>query len=225
MGKFTIIGTSHIASESVEKVRKYIEEQKPDIVAIELDKKRFFALVAKDIGKTPKVYQIRRIGLKGFIFALVASWATKKLADIVNAKPGQEMMTAIKLAKKHELQLALIDQDIDKTLGRFSKKLTWKEKWRFLVDIFNAIFFRKREMEKLGIKDLDLRKVPPKELIKKLIKKVEERYPNIYQVLIHERNLYMARILKLILKKNPDKHILVIVGAGHEDYLKKAVKH
>ena len=78
-------------------------------------------------------------------------------------------------------------------------------------------------MKKLGIKHLDLRKVPPNELIKKLIMRVKIRYPNIYKVLVHERNLYMARVLKLIIEKNPEKDVLAVVGAGHEDYLKKAV--
>ncbi len=227
MGKFTIIGTSHIAAESVREIKKFIDENKPDIVAVELDKKRFIALLAKKLGEKNKkgksMYNIRRIGVKGYLFVLLAAWGTKKLADLIGAKPGQDMMTAIALAKRHNLQLALIDQDIDITLQRFSKYLSWREGWHFIVDIFRAIFFRKREMEKLGIKHLDLRKVPPNELIKKLIMRVKVRYPNIYKVLVHERNVYMTRVLRLIIEKNPEKDVLAVVGAGHEDYLKKSV--
>ena len=42
-----IIGTSHIAKQSLKEVKKAIEEEKPDIIAIELDRKRLMALASK----------------------------------------------------------------------------------------------------------------------------------------------------------------------------------
>lgn len=66
--------------------------------------------------------------------------------------------------------------------------------------------------------------MPPKTLIKKLIKELKQRYPNVYQVLVEERNQVMIRNLNFLAKENPDKTILVIVGAGHEEALQKAFK-
>jgi len=40
----TIIGTSHIARQSLEEVKSAIEKIKPDIIAIELDRKRYYGL-------------------------------------------------------------------------------------------------------------------------------------------------------------------------------------
>ncbi len=35
--EFILIGTAHISQESIDEVKQYIEEEKPDCVAIELD--------------------------------------------------------------------------------------------------------------------------------------------------------------------------------------------
>ena len=125
-GNLTIIGTSHIAKQSLEDVEKAIVEGKPDIVALELDRRRLYSLF-KNPGKI-RIYDIKRVGIKGFIFSLMGAWAGKKLGKMVGVAPGSEMKKAVRLAKKNKIKLALIDQDIEVTLKRFSKSLTWGEK-------------------------------------------------------------------------------------------------
>jgi len=46
-----IIGTSHIARQSLEEVEKAITEGRPDIVALELDNRRLHALMSGEKGK------------------------------------------------------------------------------------------------------------------------------------------------------------------------------
>ena len=212
----TIIGTSHIAKQSLEEVEKAIVEGKPDIVALELDRRRLYSLFKKP-GKI-RIYDIKRVGIKGFVFSLIGAWAEKKLGEIVGVAPGSEMKKAVRLAKKNKIKIALIDQDIEITLQKFSKSLTWKEKWNFIVDIIRAIFVRKKVIE------FDLTKVPSKKIIKKLVSQVKKRYPNVYNVLIEERNHVMAENLIKIMELYPDKKILAIIGAGHEDDILKLIK-
>ncbi len=95
----TIIGTSHIAKESVEEVEETINKEKPDIIALELDKKRMYTLLNKQEEKI-SFYNIFRVGIKGFFFSLLGAWAEKKLGKLVGVSPGSEMIEAIKLAKK-----------------------------------------------------------------------------------------------------------------------------
>ncbi len=212
----TIIGTSHIAKQSLEDVEKEIEVKKPDVIALELDRRRLYSLLKKP-GRM-RIYDIKRVGLKGFIFSLIGAWAEKKLGKIVGVAPGSEMKKAVRLARKHNIKIALIDQDIEITLKRFSKSLTWKEKWNFIGDIVKAFFARKKVIE------FDLTKVPSKKVIKKLVGKVKERYPNIYKVLIVERNYVMAENLRKIMEAYPDKKILAVIGAGHEDDILELIK-
>jgi len=212
----TIIGSSHIAIESVNKVREAIETLKPEIVALELDPRRAQVLLKKGEKETKDyLYILRKVGIKGFIFSLIGEWAEKKLGKIVNIKPGTEMLVALKLARKNNISVALIDQDIEVTLRRFSQALTWKEKFRFIADFVRALFSRKKI-------DFDLRKVPSQELIKKLVKEVKARYPNIYKVLVEERNHFMARNLYNLMKTN--KKIIAVMGAGHEEDIIRIIK-
>jgi len=213
----TIIGTSHIAKQSLDDVKIAIEEGKPGIVALELDRKRLPALMSTKKGKI-RIYDVFRIGFKGFMFSLIGAWAEKKLGEYVGVAPGSEMKQAVRLAKKYNIQLALIDQDIEITLRKLSKSLSWKEKWNFIVDVFKGIVLRKKEV------DFDLRTVPSKKIIKTLINKVKKRYPNIYNVLVKERNEVMAKNLVMLMKSKEDEKILAIVGAGHEDEIISLIK-
>src|SRR3989344_5340766 len=204
------LGTSHIARQSLDEVNEYIEREKPGIIAIELDRARLDALLSKEPRKM-NLGIIRKIGLKGFIFSLFGAWAERKLGKLVGVAPGSEMKQAVKLAKKYNIKIALIDQNIQITLKRFSSSITWKEKWNFLADIVKAFFVRDKELQ------FDLRTVPEKNIIKKLVRKVKERYPNVYKTLIEESNIVLANNIKKLMGAEPDKKILVIIGAGHVD--------
>ena len=210
------LGTSHIAKQSMNEVKKYIETEKPDIIALELDKKRLPALMQKQ--RKIELRVIKRIGIKGFLFSLFGAWAEKKLGKLVGVAPGSEMRLAVRLAKKNNIGIALIDQDIEITLRRLSKELSWKEKWNFIADIFKSVFSGKKEI------DFDLRTVPEKRIIKRLVGKLKERYPNIYHVLIEERNAVIADNLKKLMDSNPDKKILAILGAGHVEDVLELIK-
>ena len=62
-------------------------------------------------------------------------------------------------------------------------------------------------------------------IIKKMIGKLRERYPNIHRVLIEERNAVIARNIKNLMESGKDKKILVILGAGHTDEVIELIKH
>lgn len=224
LGTIVLVGTSHIASESVKNVAAVIDHfaaAGPCVVGVELDKQRFYSLIHEQKKTFSFSFEnIRRFGFKGFLFAVIASTVTERLAKMVGAKPGDDMLSAIKAAKKHDALIALLDQPIHITLRRFSQTLTWKEKWHFIVDIFFGLFFSKREMKKYGLASFDLSKVPPETLIKKLLLGVEQRYPNIYRVLITERNAYMTRKICQFQEKYPGRVMIVVIGAGHEDGMK-----
>lgn len=203
-----ILGTSHIANQSIAEVQIAIESWKPDIVAVELDRGRLQNLLHPQEQKT-RLSDIRRVGLKGWLFAQLGGWGEKKLGKHVGVKPGQDMLTAVRMAQSQKIPVALIDQDITVTLKRFSKALTWTEKGRFAWDVVAGALSKKKP-------EFDLRTVPSPAVIDKLVRQVKNRYPNVYRVLITERNLYMARALSRLMRENPDKKILALVGAGHK---------
>ena len=208
-----IIGTSHISIESVKEVEDVISEKKPEIVALELDRPRFRALIYG--GKKAGLKDIFSIGIKGYIFSLIGAYAEKKLGSIVDVSPGSEMKRAAEVAKENGCRIALIDQSINVTLKRFSKEITWKEKFRFLFDLIKGIF----KKEKISF---DLNKVPSNEIIKKMLDHVKKRYPNVYKVLVYERNLVMAKHLYSLMGNY--NTIVAVVGAGHGDDIIEEIK-
>jgi len=209
----TIVGTSHIAIESINEVKAVILKEKPDIVALELDRPRFRALISGKKGKV-SVYDIKRIGLNGYIFSLIGAYAERKLGEIVGVKPGEEMLKAAETAKEVGARIALIDQNIEITLKRFSKSITIKEKLRFVLDIVKNVI-KKPEIR------FDLEKVPEKDIIFELLNEVKKKYPNVYSVLVEERNKIMAKDLYTLMQKYK---VVAVVGAGHEDEIIEEIK-
>ncbi len=220
MDQITLIGTSHISKESVNEITTFINENKPDIVALELDLQRANSLLHEQKNKV-NILLLRQIGAKGYVFAKIGQMVQQKLGKMIGIKPGSEMKTALKLAQKNKLQIALIDQPIQITLRNFSKTLTWKEKFRFISDIFRGLFFPKRVVAEMGMQNFDLSKVPKNEIIEKLIGQLKKRYPNIHKSLVADRNKYMVKQLIKIRKSHPENEIVAIVGAGHKKEMQR----
>ena len=206
-----IIGTSHIAIESIEEVTKAIQELKPDVIALELDLKRFKRLTSE----TKHRLKLSDIRQEGFLINLIGSYIEGYLGKKVGVLPGSEMKKAIYLAKKNSIKIALIDQDVSLTLKKLKKNFTLREKLKLIKAILTAPFTAQK------IK-LDLRKVPEQKLINKLTLQVKKNYPSVYNVLIEERNIIMsARLIKLM---QENKKVLAIVGAGHVSGMEKIIK-
>ncbi|MBT3298429.1 hypothetical protein HN385_05875 [archaeon] len=218
-----IIGTSHISKQSIKDIIDEVSANRPDIIALELDVRRTIALTSKDPKNKINLKQIKLIGFKGFIFAKVGQYFQEKMGQMVGIKPGSEMKKALLLAHKEKIAVALIDQPIEITLRNFSKTLTWKEKFNFVKDFFKGIFQREKQIQELGLENLDLSKVPEEELIEKLLSQLNKNYPNIYKSLVSDRNRFMSKALLKLQRNNPNKNILAIVGAGHKKEMNRII--
>jgi len=211
----TIIGTSHIAIESVKEVESAILSEKPDLVALELDPPRFMALMSKR-KKDVSLSDIKSLGVKGYLFASFGSWVEKKLGEVVGVPPGSEMKKAAQTAYRIRADISLIDQDLRITIRRLIRFITFKEKLRFVLDLLKGIIFRKPVVK------FDLTKVPEEKIIKTLLKKVKMDYPNLYRVLVTERNAYMSKALYNLMQDY--NNIVAVVGAGHESEIISLIK-
>ncbi len=217
LNNLVIIGTSHIAIESVKEVRSQILKYRPKVIALELDKSRLYALLNPGKKKL-RLSDINKMGLKGFLFNLFGAWAEKRLGKMVATPPGSEMKAAVEAAGETNALIALIDQDITITLKRLSKSITLREKLRVLKEVVKGVILRKSDIA------IDLTKVPEEKIIHSLTQRVKKEYPSIYKVLIEERNLVMAKALYKIMNQYKEDTILAIVGAGHEKELSKLIK-
>lgn len=212
-----ILGTSHIAVQSIDEVKDAFEKISPDIIALELDPGRFQGLMRNKKHKIV-LSDIKKFGIKGFTFNLLGAWMEKKLGEAVGTKPGDEMKKAAELAMKSKIPIALIDQDINITLRKLSKRLTWKEKFKFIGEVVASSFSRKNRIR------INLSKVPEDKIIRQLTAKVKKDYPSVYLTLIEERNQIMAKALYNLSTRHENKKVLAIVGAGHGNELVEIIK-
>ncbi len=211
-----IIGTSHIASQSIKEIDDFFKKEKPKHVAVELDPRRLHGLLSK-AKPSLSPSNVFTLGLVGYLFMLIGHILQQKLGRLVGIEPGSDMLHAVKLGRKNKIKVYLIDRDIAVTLRRLSKEFSFREKLRLIWDFLRAPFMRKEfgfETNKIN-----LRNVPEKEMINKIMGYLKKRYPGIYKVLIEERNEVMAKRILYIMEKFPEDKILVVIGAGHEEGL------
>jgi len=93
-----IVGTSHIATQSVQEITKAIEQEKPQIIALELDVQRAASLWNKEKRST-NLQAIFSVGIKGYLFAKIGQIVQQKLGKITGISPGSEMKTAMEIAE------------------------------------------------------------------------------------------------------------------------------
>jgi pheromone shutdown protein TraB len=225
----TFLGTSHIANESVNEIKKSVEEINPEIITVELDKDRLHGLINKknDRISLKNIKLIKEIGLAGFIFAYIASNVQKKLGSLVNMAPGSDMLSAVKIASQKGIKVALIDQHVNVTLKNISKKVSVFEKLKIVFDIISNLLFpfkAKKEFEAVGLKNIDLSKVPSDYLISKMLLRTKTKYPAFYKVLVEDRNEFMTKKIFHIMLKNPNSKIVCVIGAGHKSEMELLIK-
>jgi len=204
-----LIGTAHISQESVEEVKKVIEEYKPDIVAVELCQRRYDSITKKQEWENTPINKLLKGGNAYLLLAQTFLGSIqRKLGKEYGVEPGSEMVAAIDEAKKHNLKVALIDRDISITLKRAWKKMGLREKFRLTWEFLKAMLGYDEE----ELKELDLKKLMDQDVISSLMEEFGEIAPSVTTVLIHERDKYIA---KKILDESKKGKVVAVVGAGH----------
>ncbi|MFH1774798.1 MAG: TraB/GumN family protein [Methanobacteriota archaeon] len=209
----TVIGTAHISQESINEVREKILELKPDLVAVELCESRYKGLLEqKDV---PIFELIKSKNSFVLIASIMLSFLQRRLGEEVGVKPGKEMLIAIDTAKELNAKVALIDRDIRVTLNRALGKMGFFEKLRVVKEMLTTFALSKEELEK------EMQEMKKEGQISSILENFKSISPNIFEVLVKERDAFMAHTL-LKLQEN-FKNIVAVVGAGHkngiEEYL------
>jgi pheromone shutdown-related protein TraB len=210
----TIIGTAHVSEKSVEEVRNTILECEPDIVAVELDAARYQNLLNEKNGiQEDKEIKIREI-LKGnnftmFLVSGFLSYFQKKIGDEVGVKPGSEMLAAAEAATEAGAKVALIDRDIQITLKRALNRMSFWEKAKFVYSIIASFFSKDEAIE-------DIEDIKQGDALEEVMGYFQEMSPRAYEVLVAERDAFMAqRLLDL------EGKVVAVVGAGHKKGIQK----
>ena len=127
MPSLMIIGTAHVIDLS-SPLEGYIRDFEPTIVALELDRERWFAL------------QTNTKSTNAPFFLKILSNIQKYLGDYFGSSPGSEMLVAGKVANSLGAEIKLIDKAIVPTIMGAWKNMPWIELWRMMKEgIFSFI--------------------------------------------------------------------------------------
>jgi pheromone shutdown-related protein TraB len=207
----TIIGTAHVSEESVNEVKDAIYEQHPDVVAIELDRGRYTKLKKQMMGieedeaiSVTRIIKENKVGL--FLTSTLLGYFQSKIGADVDVAPGSEMIGAIEASEDLQIPIALIDREINTTLQRALNKMGFMEKAKFAYGLLASILGFDDEEDEIDIEEL---KNP--ENLDDLMEMFKDEAPSVYEVLVHERDAYLAgRIMQI-----PQDKVIAVVGAGH----------
>ncbi|MGB9941291.1 TraB/GumN family protein [Methanosarcina sp.] len=208
--KIVLIGTAHVSEKSVAEVKAAIRNLKPDIVAVELCRGRYDALKGN---VQERQVPIKEILTEGKIYYYIIHWllayVQKKIGDDMGVKPGAEMISAIEEAESVGAKVALIDRDIQVTLQRFWGKMKFLEKIKMIGSLLGGL---------IGIgkgTEIDIDQITENDVVTALVNELRGFAPTAAEVLIDERDAYLAgSILRVAAGGN--KTVVVVIGAGHK---------
>lgn len=207
-----LIGTAHVSKESARLVASVIEEEKPDTVCIELCQSRYQSIRQKDRWQNMDIVKVIK-EKKAFLLLsnlLLASFQ-KRIARKLGIKPGAEIISAIETAEKVGAQIHLADRDIRITLSRTWRVMSLWDKLKILFQLILSV----GEIEEISEKDIE--KMKQEDMLETLLADVKKSLPVLKDILIDERDRYLAHKIKTA----PGKRIVAVVGAGHVPGIKK----
>ncbi|WP_435125814.1 TraB/GumN family protein [Halobaculum sp. D14] len=131
-GSVRVVGTAHVSADSVREVEEVIDEERPDVVAVELDEGRYRQMK----GETPDDLDSGDLLSGNTVFQFLAYWMLSyvqtRLGEQFDIEPGAEMLAAVETAEDLAIDVALVDRDIQTTIRRFWTRLSVLEKFRIV---------------------------------------------------------------------------------------------
>lgn len=214
--RIIFVAVIHTDIDSVNRVRKIVKENRPEVVAVELDKERYSQLTDKEMSsnrdKSPQLTGDTVQDLMQYLAAL-----EKSLGEITGSNVGDEMLAAIEEGRNIGAKIALVDRPIQETMQALMK-VPLNE----LYGLLNMIPDATEDIKNNGtINLMDMLKEDG--AIEEIMEQFTSEFPGLTEVLIHQRDQYVAKALHYILNDVEGK-IVAVLGAGHIQGVKRILE-
>lgn len=209
-----LIATAHVSQESVELVRQTIEEEQPDSVCIELDEQRYQSFRNPKAWEQTDVVQVIKSKRVGYLLASLAiSSYQRRIAKNLGVNVGGEMVQGIESAEAVGAQLVLADRSIQATFLRIWRKLSIWEKAKLLT----SLLF---DMDDEGdVTEETVKEMLQQDMLESVLASMKKEFPKIGQILISERDQYLANHIK----NAPGKKVVAVLGGAHVPGVKEEI--
>ena len=207
INNITLIGTAHVSKDSVNEVQEVIERIQPKYICIELDEERYINLTNETRWENTDIVQvIKEKKFAPLLMQIILGAFQKRFAQNTESEPGAEFKMAITKASELNANLELIDRNIKITLNRIWRKLSFWKKNQLITS------FLLGEENENDLSEAKLQEIMNDDILETSFASLKEDVPIIHEVLITERNQYMANNILNITTNEP---IIVVIGKGH----------
>lgn len=201
-----IVGTAHVSKQSVDEVKDAIAHYRPDVVAVELCQNRYEVMKNPTKWQEMDIFKVIREKKASLLFInLLMSSFQRRIGAKFGIKPGEEMRAAIEAAVAADIPVAVIDRSIQVTLQRTWHKLSSWERITLLFSSLLSIFAAE------DLTEQDIEKLKESDILTAALEEVGKKTPIIKQVVLDERDTYMAKKISDL----EGKRVLAVVGMGH----------
>ncbi len=214
-----LLGTAHISERSVEAVNELISKVKPDTICVELCESRMKSVEDPDYLKKLdifKVFKERKMWL--LLSSLILSSFQKKMGQN-NVKPGDEMRKAISIAREKKLTVVPVDREIQTTLRRAWSNVGFFSKMYLVSALLTSLFVK----EDVSVEKIE--EMKSEDILKDLFSQLPGRYESIKNVIIDERDIYLAEKIRRVASQKTSKTVVAVVGAGHLQGIINHIQH
>ncbi|TFG07886.1 hypothetical protein EU538_08070 [Candidatus Thorarchaeota archaeon] len=215
LDRIVFIPVVHTDTESVERVRRIIREEDPEVVAVELDRQRYEILQRGDDSRTEDALPPQGDVVHNLFYQIAR--LEENLGDMTGSDAGAEMLAAIEEGRELGAKIALVDRPIQETMQAFMR-VPLDEVYAF----FQVLPAAEDDAEGQGIDTL-LTMLRDESQVEEIVQQFTEEFPNLADALIGQRDMYVAEALKTILN-DVDGQIVVVLGAGHMKGVKRSLR-
>jgi pheromone shutdown-related protein TraB len=201
-----LVGTAHVSRRSADLAEKVIDEEKPDVVCVELCNSRYEAIRQKDRWQETDIVRVIREKRTSLLLAqlLILSFQ-RKIARKFNIQPGEEMIRAVNKAETMGADIVPADREIRVTLLRAWRKMGLLTRLKVVPDMILSLFIAGHITEE------DIEKLKKYGMLELALKTMEEELPELKTILIDERDRYLSHCIS----HAAGRKIVAVVGAGH----------
>lgn len=206
---YYIVGTNHVSSESALLVTEVLETVRPDTVCIELDEKRYDAFENGNNWNELDIVQVfKQKKASMLLMQVFFSGFQKRLAMNLKEKVGGEVRVAIDYVKSEKKLLNLVDRDVNITFKKIWRSMSFREKVFLPIAFFESIDISD-ELTETELTE----KLMEMDMVDSFLGQLKDRFPNIYQQMIGERDLYQVSKIR----ESSGEVIVVILGKAHAE--------
>ena len=206
----TLLGTAHVSKSSAEAVEQLLDSGTYNAVAVELCPSRYNAIINPDALAQMDLFKVIKQGKAAMVAASLAMGAyQQRLAEQFGIEPGAEQRMAIDKARKHGLDVLLIDRDIGTTLKRVANNVPWWKRAGIVAGLFASIVSREEVTEE------EIEQLKQGDMLETTFAEFAEQRQDLYEPLINERDQYMTARIRQEIQSKGHENILAVLGAGH----------